>query len=127
VGESEYFVALLPDGGRLVHPIAYGERFPLNYGREVLAELAGVPHRCVQHLGCWLSCLVWGGVGVPWQRFRAPCIATMQCSTSPATSLPAHLPAACRADWKACSASKEEEEARTERFKEAFKPFDIMQ
>jgi hypothetical protein len=38
-----------------------------------------------------------------------------------------HLPAACRADWKACSASKEEEEARTERFKEAFKPFDIMQ
>lgn len=46
VGDSgEYFVALLPDGSRLVHPIAYGERFPLNYGREVLAELAGVPDR----------------------------------------------------------------------------------
>lgn len=45
VGEGEYFVAVLPDGSRLVHPIAYGERFPLNYGREVLAELAGVPQR----------------------------------------------------------------------------------
>jgi hypothetical protein len=45
VGEGEYFLALLPDGSRLVHPIAFGERFPLNYGREVLAELAGVPHR----------------------------------------------------------------------------------
>jgi hypothetical protein len=45
VGEGEYFVALLPDGSRLVHPIAFGERFPLSYGREVLAELAGVPER----------------------------------------------------------------------------------
>lgn len=47
VGDGEYFVALLPDGSRLVHPIAYGERFPLNFGREVFAELAGVPERCV--------------------------------------------------------------------------------
>lgn len=76
VGEGEYFVAVLPDGSRLVHPIAYGERFPLNYGREVLAELAGVPQR---------------------------------------------------ADWKACAASKAEEEARTERFKAAFRAYDIMQ
>ena len=45
VGDGEYFVALRPDGSRLVHPISYGERFPLNYGREVLAELAGVPAR----------------------------------------------------------------------------------
>lgn len=45
VNNGEYFVALLPDGSRMVHPIAYGERHPLNFGREVLAELAGVPHR----------------------------------------------------------------------------------
>ncbi|KAL4423189.1 hypothetical protein ABPG77_000322 [Micractinium sp. CCAP 211/92] len=75
VGEGEYFLALLPDGSRLVHPIAYGERFPLNFGREVLAQLAGVPQR---------------------------------------------------ADWKACESSKREEEARTERFKAAFQPYDIM-
>lgn len=35
--------------------------------------------------------------------------------------------ALCRADWKACAASKAEEEARTERFKKAFAPYDIMQ
>jgi diadenosine tetraphosphate (Ap4A) HIT family hydrolase len=45
VHKGEYFLAFLPDGSRLVHPIAYGERHPLNFGREVLAELAGVPHR----------------------------------------------------------------------------------
>ena len=60
------------------------------------------------------------------------------CSPKQAPTKPHHLPAclpAClpprlparRADWKACSASKEEEEARTERFKEEFKAFDIMQ
>lgn len=59
VGEGEYFLALLPDGSRLVHPIAYGERFPLNFGREVLAQLAGVPQRWVAPPGlkrdgaCW--------------------------------------------------------------------------
>lgn len=36
-------------------------------------------------------------------------------------------PSHCRADWKACAASKAEEEARTEKFKELFKPYDIMQ
>ena len=45
IGNQEYFVAYLPDGSRLVHPIVYGERHPLNYGREVLAALAEVPER----------------------------------------------------------------------------------
>jgi diadenosine tetraphosphate (Ap4A) HIT family hydrolase len=45
VGDGEYFVALLPDGSRLVHPIAYGERHPLDYGREVLARMVGAPER----------------------------------------------------------------------------------
>jgi len=75
VGTGEYFVALLPDNSRLVHPIAYGERHPLGFGREVLAELAGVPHR---------------------------------------------------ADWKECQSSPAEEAERTDRFKAAFKSFDIM-
>ncbi|KAH7619036.1 hypothetical protein Ndes2526B_g05985 [Nannochloris sp. 'desiccata'] len=75
VQKGEYFVAFLPDGSRLVHPIAYGERHPLNFGREVLAELAGVPHR---------------------------------------------------ADWKECQGTPEEEEQRTEAFRNAFKGFDIM-
>ena len=35
VANGEFFLLLLPDGGRLVHPIAMGERFPLNFGREV--------------------------------------------------------------------------------------------
>jgi diadenosine tetraphosphate (Ap4A) HIT family hydrolase len=50
---AEYFVALLPDGSRLVHPIPYGERFPLDFGREVLAELAGAPQRAD-----WKACKV---------------------------------------------------------------------
>ena len=56
-------------------PSPLGERHPLSYGREVLAELCGVPHR---------------------------------------------------ADWKACAAPREEEAARTERFKAAFDQYDIM-
>ena len=35
VANGEFFLLLLPDGSRLVHPIAMGERFPLNFGREV--------------------------------------------------------------------------------------------
>lgn len=31
----------------------------------------------------------------------------------------------CRADWKKCMLSKEEEEKRTEEFKASFQPFDI--
>lgn len=53
VGDGEYFQALLPDGSRLVHPIAYGERHPLNFGREVLAALAGCPERAD-----WKACAV---------------------------------------------------------------------
>lgn len=45
VGDGEYFCALLPDGGRLVRPIGRGERWPMNLGRQVLAELAGTPER----------------------------------------------------------------------------------
>ena len=45
VGSSEYFLAVLPDGSRLVHPISREERHPLNFGREVVAQLAGVPER----------------------------------------------------------------------------------
>ena len=75
VGDGEYFVAVLPDGSRLVHPIVFGERHPLVYGREVLAELAGVPER---------------------------------------------------ADWKECQCPPAEEAARTERFKAAFKKYDVM-
>ena len=45
VGSSEYFLAVLPDGSRLVHPITREERHPLNFGREVVAQLAGEPER----------------------------------------------------------------------------------
>lgn len=31
-----------------------------------------------------------------------------------------------RADWKACAVPPGEEEARTSRFKQLFKPFDVM-
>lgn len=45
VGDGEYFLALLPDGSRLVHPIRTGERHPLQLGREALAKVAGRPDR----------------------------------------------------------------------------------
>ena len=45
VGDGEYFAAILPDGSRLVHPLGFGERHPLSFGREVLATIAGVPER----------------------------------------------------------------------------------
>ncbi len=35
MGDGEYFVAVLPDGSRLVHAITRGEKHPLNFGREV--------------------------------------------------------------------------------------------
>ena len=34
VANGEFFLITLPDGSRLVHPIAAGERHPLNFGRE---------------------------------------------------------------------------------------------
>ncbi len=39
VGDGEYFVALLPDGSRLVHAITRGDKHPLNFGREVCPTL----------------------------------------------------------------------------------------
>ncbi|KAL0037433.1 hypothetical protein WJX79_008053 [Trebouxia sp. C0005] len=45
VGDSEYFLAILPDGSRLVHPITREERHPLDFGRQVVAQLAGTPDR----------------------------------------------------------------------------------
>jgi len=33
----------------------------------------------------------------------------------------------CRADWKACTYSGDEEKVAAEAFREYFKPFDIMQ
>ena len=53
---GEFFLLLLPDGSRLVHPIAMGERFPLNFGREVTrhnlphAALAGWHHHKMTEL-----------------------------------------------------------------------------
>ncbi|GLC41621.1 hypothetical protein PLESTB_000695700 [Pleodorina starrii] len=73
--DTEYFLALLPDGSRLVRPLARGERWPMALGREVFAELAGVPER---------------------------------------------------ASWKQCSSSPEEERQRVDRFKQLFKPYDVM-
>lgn len=54
VGDSEYFLVILPDGGRLVHPITREERHPLDFGRQVAAQLAGTPDRspfmhCLAH------------------------------------------------------------------------------
>ncbi|KXZ54774.1 hypothetical protein GPECTOR_4g844 [Gonium pectorale] len=49
--DSEYFMAILPDGSRLVRPLMRGERWPMALGREVLAELAGAPERA-----SWKQC-----------------------------------------------------------------------
>ncbi len=45
VGESEYFLAILPDGSSLVHCISREERHPLDFGRLVVAQLAGTPDK----------------------------------------------------------------------------------
>lgn len=49
-GDGWYFLALLPDGARMVLRISKGA---LNMGREVLATLAGVPDRAE-----WKACQV---------------------------------------------------------------------
>ncbi|GLI67306.1 hypothetical protein VaNZ11_011492 [Volvox africanus] len=49
--DTEYFMALLPDGSRLVRPLMQGERWPMALGREVFADLAGVPERA-----SWKQC-----------------------------------------------------------------------
>eukprot|EP00892_Ulva_mutabilis_P002291 jgi/Ulvmu1/12062/UM083_0075.1 len=45
VQSAQYFQFFLPDGSRLVHPIDRNEKHPMNFGRDCLARLAGVPHR----------------------------------------------------------------------------------
>lgn len=45
VGDCEYIMAFLPDGSRLIAPLLGGVRLPMSLGREVLADLAGVPTR----------------------------------------------------------------------------------
>ncbi|KAK9811513.1 hypothetical protein WJX72_005124 [[Myrmecia] bisecta] len=45
VGDGEYLLIVLPGGARLVHPISRGERIAVSFGRQVIAELAGVPDR----------------------------------------------------------------------------------
>ena len=46
VGDGEYFAAILPDGSRLVHPLSRSNaHHPLAFGRQVLATIAGTPHR----------------------------------------------------------------------------------
>ena len=51
MGTGEYFLAILPDGTRLVQTISGALRHPIPFGREAAAELAGVPDRAD-----WKSC-----------------------------------------------------------------------
>ena len=57
-GGVEYFMAILPGGVRLIRPIVRGERWPMNLGREVLAELVEVPGRAD-----WKACIESGEGG----------------------------------------------------------------
>ncbi|KAJ7531546.1 hypothetical protein O6H91_14G048500 [Diphasiastrum complanatum] len=50
-GGINYFYVELPDGTMLVHPIAPREKMPMQFGREVLSTLLGVPERAD-----WRSC-----------------------------------------------------------------------
>jgi hypothetical protein len=142
VGEGEYFAALLPDGSRLVHPIPFGQRFPLDFGRQALAELAGRWRVCVgDYVGYGKLAPFTAQVNVD----GAPAVDSLSCAppTPPAvlifvppltiapnrhswTQPPSPADAPERADWRNCQASKEEEAGRTERFKEAFSSYDIM-
>ncbi|KAK9101307.1 hypothetical protein Scep_024737 [Stephania cephalantha] len=71
-----FFYAELPEGKILSHSVDDNEKFPVQFGREVLAGLLGMPDR---------------------------------------------------ADWRACSVSKEEETQMAEDFKKRFKEFDPSQ
>lgn len=59
VGEAEFLRVVLPDGAQLVHAIPRGERFPINFGRDVAAAIAGTPDRWPASLAttgrkrCW--------------------------------------------------------------------------
>ncbi|KAH7420763.1 hypothetical protein KP509_13G021200 [Ceratopteris richardii] len=50
-GEKNYFFVELPEGMVLVHVLESGEDIPVQFGREVLAKLLGVPER-----GDWRAC-----------------------------------------------------------------------
>lgn len=45
VGDFEYFLGILPDGSGLAAPLNPGFKAPIQLGRQVLAQLAGVPER----------------------------------------------------------------------------------
>eukprot|EP00208_Stichococcus_sp_RCC1054_P002085 CAMPEP_0206146064 /NCGR_PEP_ID=MMETSP1473-20131121/29358_1 /ASSEMBLY_ACC=CAM_ASM_001109 /TAXON_ID=1461547 /ORGANISM="Stichococcus sp, Strain RCC1054" /LENGTH=638 /DNA_ID=CAMNT_0053542501 /DNA_START=442 /DNA_END=2358 /DNA_ORIENTATION=+ len=53
VGDDEYLRVGLPGGVQLVHPIRRGERFPINFGRDVASAIAGTPDRAD-----WKKCSV---------------------------------------------------------------------
>ncbi|GAQ77685.1 hypothetical protein KFL_000020470 [Klebsormidium nitens] len=44
-GPGNYFMVELPDETRLLHAIKPGEKLPMQFGREVLADLRGTPER----------------------------------------------------------------------------------
>ncbi len=109
VGDCEYFMAMLPDGTRLVRPILRGAR-----GAE-----------CV-----WIG----GGSGGGGESSRAHVLGWAWCAHRRADEKwPMNLGrdvlaglAGCpeRAEWKACTVEPAEEEQRTEAFKAKFKAFD---
>ena len=45
MGHGEYFLATLPDGTRMVTQLRREPRFPMNFGREWVAELLGMSER----------------------------------------------------------------------------------
>lgn len=55
-GRDNYFRLLLPDGRQLVHWLNPGQRFDLQFGRAVLANLLKTPGRVD-----WKACLGAGG------------------------------------------------------------------
>jgi hypothetical protein len=65
VGDSEYFLGILPDGSGLAAHFQMGVKVPMQLGRQVLAQLAGVPERSVTQMHacgdpCWVTV---GGCG----------------------------------------------------------------
>eukprot|EP00897_Mesotaenium_endlicherianum_P011003 jgi/Mesen1/9931/ME000070S09221 len=50
---GNYLCVELPEGGALMHAVAPGERLPMQFGREVAAELLKMPER-----GDWKACKV---------------------------------------------------------------------
>ena len=127
VANGEFFLLLLPDGSRLVHPIAMGERFPLNFGREVTT--LNLPHAALAG---------WHPYKITECCFRENSfykstesqqdLAYVRCIDDDSVQVMAQLAGAPdRADWKKCMISPDEEASRTESFKAHFKPYDIMQ